>query len=94
VVRYYILIGQEDTLAIENGVLRNRQGVLLDPKQLEPGERDGGLLQDREFVNAVQERREPAISADAVLPALDALQQAQDQYDSWRPEGHVHPVGG
>jgi 2-hydroxy-4-carboxymuconate semialdehyde hemiacetal dehydrogenase len=88
----YLLVGREDTLLISNGVLSNRTGVLFDPKQDPSEERGGGLLQNREFVAAVREQRQPAISADAVLPALDVLQQAQDVYDRWRPQGAVHPI--
>jgi hypothetical protein len=66
--------------------------VLFDPKQDQSAEHGGGLLQNREFVAAVREHRQPAISADAVLPTLDLLQQAQDAYDRWRPQGAVHPI--
>jgi 2-hydroxy-4-carboxymuconate semialdehyde hemiacetal dehydrogenase len=74
----YVLVGVEDTLLIEQGVLRNREGVLYDPRQDGSDERNSGLLQDREFVAAVREGRPPAIDAGAVLPALEVLQRAQD----------------
>ena len=74
----YALVGIEDTLLIEQGVLRNREGVLYDPRQDGSDERNAGLLQDREFVAAVREGRPPAIDAAAVLPALEVLQRAQD----------------
>jgi 2-hydroxy-4-carboxymuconate semialdehyde hemiacetal dehydrogenase len=80
----YVLIGEEDTLVIEQGVLRNREGVLYDPQTDEAGRRNGGLLQDREFFAAIREGRPPAISAESVLPALEVLQQAQDAYDRRR----------
>lgn len=88
----YILIGREDTLAIEQGVLRNRTGVLYAPTDFATGARDGGVLQNREFVDAIREGRQPAISADDVLPALDVLQQAQDTFDRWAPPGKTHPI--
>ncbi len=90
----YVLIGQEDTLLVDNGVLRNREGVLYDPKQDQSEARQSGLLQNREFVAAIRERRQPAISADAVLPALDVLQRVQDAYDRWEPNarGEKHPI--
>jgi 2-hydroxy-4-carboxymuconate semialdehyde hemiacetal dehydrogenase len=88
----YVLIGEEDTLVVDNGVLRNRDGVIYDPKQDEEG-RNSGLLQNREFVSAIREKRQPSISADAVLPALDALQQAQDAYDRWSAGKGKHPIG-
>jgi 2-hydroxy-4-carboxymuconate semialdehyde hemiacetal dehydrogenase len=88
----YVLIGVEDTLIVENGLLRNREGVLYDPKQDESEERQSGLLQNREFVAAIREGRQPAISADSVLPALDALQQAQNAYDDYRSGRGPHPI--
>ncbi|WP_158674578.1 Gfo/Idh/MocA family protein [Streptomyces hoynatensis] len=88
----YVLVCEEDTLVIENGVLRDRDGVLYDPRQDPTENRDSWLLQDREFAAAVRERRPPAISAESVLPALDALQRAQDAYDASLPPGATHPV--
>ncbi len=77
----YVLVGVEDTLLVEQGVLRNREGVLYDPRQDDSDERNGGLLQDREFVAAVREGRPAAVDAAAVLPALEVLQRAQDAYE-------------
>ena len=88
----YVLIGVEDTLIVENGVLRNREGVLYDPKEDQSDEKNSGLLQNREFVAAIREQRPAAISADAVLPALDVLQQAQNAYDDWRRDKGPHPI--
>ena len=90
----YVLIGREDTLLINNGVLSNREGVLYDPRQDPTEGRASGQRQNREFVNAVRERRQPEISADAVLPTLEALQQAQDAYDRWdlKAKGERHPI--
>jgi 2-hydroxy-4-carboxymuconate semialdehyde hemiacetal dehydrogenase len=89
----YVLVGREDTLLIADGTLRNREGTLYDPKHEVAEARSGGLLQNREFVAAIRERRQPAISADAVLPALEVLQRVQDAYDAWRPPGGKHPIG-
>ena len=88
----YVLIGAQDTLVIENGVLRNREGVLYDPKSDGEDGRNSGLLQNREFAAAVREHRQPAISADSVLPALAVLQKAQDHYDTWRRGKGAHPI--
>ncbi|HET7770365.1 MAG TPA: Gfo/Idh/MocA family oxidoreductase [Chloroflexota bacterium] len=88
----YVLIGVEDTLVVENGVLRSRESVLYDPKTDDSEEKNAGLLQNREFVTAIREGRQPAISADAVLPALDALQQAQNAYDEYREGRGKHPI--
>jgi 2-hydroxy-4-carboxymuconate semialdehyde hemiacetal dehydrogenase len=41
--------------------------------------RQGVLAQDREFVEAVSQGREPACSAADALPALEVLQQVYDQ---------------
>ena len=62
-------------------MLRNREGVLYDPRADAAGGRDSGLLQDREFFAAIREGRPPAISAECRPPALEVLQQAQDAYD-------------
>ncbi|MBI3973155.1 MAG: Gfo/Idh/MocA family oxidoreductase [Chloroflexi bacterium] len=88
----YVLIGHEDTLVIANNTLRNREGVLYDPKQDPSGGAGGGVAQNREFVAAIRERRQPAISAESVLPALDVLQRVQDAFDAWAPKGARHPV--
>jgi 2-hydroxy-4-carboxymuconate semialdehyde hemiacetal dehydrogenase len=90
----YVLVGREDTLLIDNGVLRNVRDVLYDPKQDQAEGRSSGLMQNREFVAAIRERRQPAISADAVLPVLDVLQRAQDAYGRWLPKarGEQHPI--
>jgi 2-hydroxy-4-carboxymuconate semialdehyde hemiacetal dehydrogenase len=88
----YVLIGREDTLLISESMLRHRAGVLYDPRQDQSEDRHGALLQDREFVAAVRERRPPAISAESVLPALDVLQRVQDAYDQWAPPGATHPI--
>ncbi len=88
----YVLIGQEDTLVIADNVLRHRDGVLYDPKGDESEARNSGLMQNREFVAAIRERRPSAISAQAVLPALDVLQRVQDAFDRWAPPGATHPT--
>jgi 2-hydroxy-4-carboxymuconate semialdehyde hemiacetal dehydrogenase len=89
----YVLIGREDTFLVSEGVLRNREGVLYDARTDQSEARNGGLLQNREFVAAVRGGRQPDISARSVLPVLDVLQQAQDAYDRWRPAGATHPIG-
>ena len=48
--------------------------------------------QDREFLAAVRENREPAINAEAVRPAMRVLQAVQDAYESWRPAGAEHSL--
>lgn len=70
----YVLIGEETTLLATNKGLSTPDGTLI-----EPSARDDGpgsiLLQDREFLAAIAEGREPAISADAVRPAMAVLDE-------------------
>lgn len=87
----YLIVGHEDTLLVSEGKLSGKDGDILDSAQPLPGPR-AQVLQDREFLAAVQERREPAISGASVLPAMWALQQVQDAWDRWRPAGAEHPL--
>lgn len=70
----YRLICMEDTIVCERGALRNRDGVFLDIDR----RGDDVARQDREFVAAVREGREPSTSGAAVLPAMRVLQAAWD----------------
>ncbi|MER3404719.1 MAG: hypothetical protein C4289_05770 [Chloroflexota bacterium] len=88
----YLLIGREDTFLIAENRLHHRNGILYDPAIHTQEERYGALLQDREFVQAVAEQRQPAISAESVLPALEVLQRVQEAYDAARPAGAMHPI--
>jgi 2-hydroxy-4-carboxymuconate semialdehyde hemiacetal dehydrogenase len=88
----YLLIGREDTFLIAENRLHHRNGILYDPAIHTHEERNGALLQDREFVQAVAEQRQPAISAESVLPALEVLQRVQEAYDATRPAGATHPI--
>lgn len=74
----YLIIGQEESLLISEGKLVGKTGVILDPALSPDGVRSA-TLQDREFLAAIRERREPAISAASVLPAMWALQQVADR---------------
>lgn len=75
----YLLIGREDSLVLP--------GSGPDPV-------NGVEAQDRDFLTAVRHGRDPAISAESVLPALWVLQQAQDAYDDYlrRHAGAMHPI--
>ncbi len=79
----YLIIGHEESLLVSEGRLIGKDGVILDPTQEARGPRPA-TLQDREFLAAVRERRQPAISAESVLPALWALEQVQERYDATR----------
>jgi len=75
----YLLIGREESLVLPG------QG---------PDPVNGVAAQDRDFLAAVRDGSEPAISAESVLPALWVLQQAQDQYDAFLQHhpGALHPI--
>lgn len=75
----YLLIGREDSLVLP--------GSGPDPV-------NGVEAQDRDFLTAVQQGSDAAISAESVLPALWVLQQAQDAYDDYlrRHPGAMHPI--
>jgi 2-hydroxy-4-carboxymuconate semialdehyde hemiacetal dehydrogenase len=67
-------IGEEATLDFAIGELRDASGEIVVPQQsiVELGE------QDREFIDAVRENRDPAITGEAILPTMRILQEAQD----------------
>lgn len=88
-----VIVGEEDTLRVAKGCLSTHDRVLYEP----PAGKDG-LLQatadlDREFVAAIREAREPAVSGRVVRPALAVLQRVQDQFAAWAPPGAMHPIG-
>jgi len=86
-----LLIGEENTYLVADRSLRDKDGVLHQPVADEMWQ-VAIVDQDREFLAALREHREPSVSARAARPALAALQKAQDQYDAWRPKGKVHPI--
>ena len=78
----YFVIGLEDTLLADHGVLRNHEGVIAEradgPNRVQ--------LQDAEFVAAVREGRAPAVDVEAVLPTMRILQAA---WDVWLTDNGV-----
>lgn len=74
----YVLMGHEETFIIDAQSVRNREGIVLDYSAA--GDRNR-RLQNREFVAAIREGRQPSTSADSVLPTLDVLQQVQDRFE-------------
>lgn len=76
----YLVIGEETSLLWEADQLRAPDRVLV------PGspsfQADAITRQDAEFLSAVREQREPALSASTVRPAMAALQAAQDTLDA------------
>jgi 2-hydroxy-4-carboxymuconate semialdehyde hemiacetal dehydrogenase len=73
----YVIIGEQTTLVFDSGELRSPQGVVV-PKQDTQNLNTPILAQDNEFLASVAQRREPAVSARSVRPAMAALQGAQD----------------
>jgi len=74
----YLIIGDETSLLVSEGKLIGREGVIVDPAQV-PKADSPQALQNREFLAAVRERRQPAISGASVLPAMWVLQQIQEE---------------
>lgn len=87
-----LIIGEEDTLLIDEERLVGSQGVIHEPGP------EGDMFtvaiadQDREFTAAIEQGREPALSPRVVRPTMAVLQRAQDQYDAWLRPGDRHPI--
>jgi 2-hydroxy-4-carboxymuconate semialdehyde hemiacetal dehydrogenase len=73
----YLIIGQENTFLFDNGALRDKSGVVQAWQGQDPTA-EAIDRQNAEFLAAVLEQREPAITARSVRPAMAALQAAQD----------------
>jgi 2-hydroxy-4-carboxymuconate semialdehyde hemiacetal dehydrogenase len=69
----YLVIGDQSTLRFEDGRLVGKEGEVFSPVDAHPIRE-----QDREFLAAVREEREPSVSGRSVLPAMRALQAVQD----------------
>ncbi|HEV8634636.1 MAG TPA: Gfo/Idh/MocA family oxidoreductase [Chloroflexota bacterium] len=76
-VQDYLVVGEETTVLYADGDLRDRERVLV----AKPTAHDPIRDQDLEFLGAVRERREPAVSGRAVRTAMAALQRVQDWID-------------
>jgi len=79
----YLVIGQEATVMFDNGELRGKDGVIV-ARPAQEAVSEAITRQDAEFLAAVAEGREPAISGRSVRPAMAALQVAQDSLDARR----------
>jgi 2-hydroxy-4-carboxymuconate semialdehyde hemiacetal dehydrogenase len=73
----YLVIGEENTLLFDDGTLRDRERVIMPRPNIDNSVEAVGR-QDVEFLAAIAEHREPAVSGRAVRPAMAALQAAQD----------------
>jgi 2-hydroxy-4-carboxymuconate semialdehyde hemiacetal dehydrogenase len=81
-VHDYLIIGEERTLLFADGYLRDGERVLVEADRTDVGNSDSPIArQDAEFLAAIREGREPAISGRSVRPAMTALQAAQDVID-------------
>lgn len=94
----YLIIGEEATLLFSDGELRSKDEVLV-PKQDLQDLTEPIMDQDAEFLAAIREHRDPAISGRSVRPALAALQVVQDSLDarlaSLSPDArHLRPADG
>lgn len=67
------VFAEEKTLVFDMGELRDSGGEIIVPRQSIVDLRD----QNREFVEAVRENRDPPITAEDVLPTMQLLHQAQ-----------------
>jgi len=79
--RWHVLfIGEEETLEFRQGTLLDGEGKVVMPEH----SISDLLEQNREFVAAVAENRDPAITGEDVLPAMRVLQTAQEDADAHR----------
>ena len=79
----YLVIGEENTFLFSEGELRDKDRVLM-PRPAQDNVAEAIARQDAEFLAAVREQREPAVSARAVRPAMAALQAAQDTLSAFQ----------
>ncbi len=78
----YLVIGEENTFLFNDGELRDKDGVRMPRLGLD-NTAEAITRQDAEFLAALAEQREPAISARSVRPAMAALQAAQDTLNAY-----------
>ncbi len=75
----YTLIGEEDTLAFTRGGLLDATGRLWEPSS---DAEEAIPAQNREWLDAIREGREPEVAPAAVLAAMEVLHQAQLNLDA------------
>ncbi len=66
-------IGEEDTLYWNEGELSTAAGKIIIPR----ADHTDLSVQNREFIAAIREDRDPAITGESVLPCMAVLEQAQ-----------------
>ena len=71
-------IGEEDTLYWNEGELSTAAGKIIIPR----ADHTDLSVQNREFIAAIREDRDPAITGEAVLPCMAVLEQAQARADA------------
>lgn len=75
----YLVIGEDETVAIQNTEVRTSTGVVLDGGDFATIERRAFLEQDRDFLESIRSGRAPATAAATILPAMRVLQAVQDR---------------
>ena len=75
-----LFIGEEATLEFREGVLYDGDDNVIIPHH----DYTDVTAQNREFIAAVLEGRDPAITGESVLPAMEILQKAQQSADEER----------
>jgi 2-hydroxy-4-carboxymuconate semialdehyde hemiacetal dehydrogenase len=80
----YLMIGEESSLHFINQELRSPAGLVVPATGPDPLT-DAMPRQNKEFFAAIRDRREPAISARSVRPAMAVLQSVQDGLVSRTP---------
>ncbi|MHB1417905.1 MAG: Gfo/Idh/MocA family protein [Chloroflexota bacterium] len=88
-----LIVGEEDSYLFTRARMTDKDGTAYEPAAGEDPIAIARYDQDAEFLAAVREGREPAISGRAVRPAMAVLQEVQDQFERWAPPGAVHPLG-
>jgi 2-hydroxy-4-carboxymuconate semialdehyde hemiacetal dehydrogenase len=82
----YVVIADETTLVYANNELRDHRGVLIPGGDQQPYDSEALDRQDAEFFVSILTGSEPVATARSVLPAMAALQAAQEEID--RQDNH------
>ena len=74
----YVVIGDEQTIVIEDTALRTSKGIVYDSGDFAAVERRAILEQDRDFLKSIETGSTPIAAAAAILPAMHVLQAVED----------------
>ena len=78
---YALIIGDEQTFRWDRGTLYDFEDHVIVPEH----STWDLMRQDREFIDAVRQNRDPAITAETIMPAMRAIAQAQATADTEKP---------